>query len=68
MFKSKADTIKFLQNKKLKFVIPKTYVFSVKNWKKNKVNILKDISNIFKKTIIIRSSALNEDKEDKINI
>ncbi len=67
MFKSKADTIKSLQNKKLKFVIPKTYVFSVKNWKKNKVNILKEISNIFKKTVIIRSSALNEDKEDKSN-
>ncbi len=67
MFKSKADTIKFLQNKKLKFVIPKTYVFSVKNWKKNKANVLKEVSNTFKKTIIIRSSALNEDREDKSN-
>ena len=36
MFESKADTIKFLQKKKLKFIIPKTYVFSVKDGKKIK--------------------------------
>ena len=62
MFKSKADTILSLEDK-LKFsVIPKTYVFTIGEWKKNSDLIYQNIKKYFKtKNIAIRSSSREED-------
>ena len=62
---SKGETLLFLEKyqSKLKFIIPKTYLFSLKRYKSEKEVILNKIKKKFlKKNIIIRSSALNEDK------
>ena len=62
---SKGDTLIFLEKyqHKLKFVIPKTYLFTLKRYKLEKEIILNKIKKEFsKKKIIIRSSALDEDK------
>ena len=59
---SKADIIKILLQKKLKFKIPKTYSFTTKDWYTNQKLIKKRIEKNFKnETIIARSSALDED-------
>ena len=59
---SKADIIKILLQKKLKFKIPKTYSFTTKDWYANQKLIKKRIEKNFKnETIIARSSALDED-------
>jgi hypothetical protein len=62
---SKADTIKYLINKKLQFKIPNTYIFTIGEWLNCKKKILQNINKNFKKKIIIRSSALGEDKKNK---
>ena len=54
------------------FKIPKSLVFEVSDWKKNKINILNKINYFFLKKhhcqkLAIRSSALNEDKDNKSN-
>jgi hypothetical protein len=62
---SKGDTLIFLEKyqHKLNFVIPKTYLFTLKRYKLEKEIILNKIKKTFsKKNIIIRSSALDEDK------
>lgn len=60
--KSKADVIKILLKKKLKFKIPKTYSFTTKEWYKNQELLKKEIKKKFaNKTIIARSSAMDED-------
>ena len=41
--RSKADVIEALSKKKLKFIIPLTYSFSIKDWNRNRENILKKI-------------------------
>ena len=61
MFKSKAETLLFLQKKLKLSKIPKTFYFSVLEWKKKKREILKKIKNKFNGKIIIRSSASGED-------
>lgn len=61
MFKSKAETLNFLKNKIKLSKIPKTYFFSVFEWRKNKKKILKQIKKGFKGKIVIRSSAADED-------
>ena len=61
IFASKADTLVNLKNLKLNFSLPKTYVFSVNEWQKNKKNILNKINLEFKTKIAIRSSSYNED-------
>ena len=59
---SKADIIKVLLQKKLKFKIPKTYSFTIKDWYTNSKLIKEKIEINFKnKIIIVRSSALDED-------
>ena len=45
----------------INFSLPKTYVFSVNEWQKNKKNILNKINLEFKTKIAIRSSSYNED-------
>ena len=64
--RSKADVIEALSKKKLKFIIPLTYSFSIKDWNRNKGNILKKIQKTFKekKYIAIRSSSKSEDKSN----
>ena len=62
MIQSKADVIKILLKKKLKFKIPETYSFTTKEWYKNQEILKKKIKKKFvNKTIIARSSALDED-------
>ena len=61
MFKSKAETLFFLKDKVRLSKIPKTYFFSVADWKLNKIKIIKAIKDNFKGKIVIRSSASDED-------
>ncbi len=62
MTKSKADIIKILLKKKLKFKIPKTLSFTTKDWHTNQKILKKEIKKKFSNKIIIaRSSALDED-------
>ena len=67
--KSKADVIESLIYKNLKFFIPKTYSFTVDQWKKQKKLIIKDIKNKFKstKSIAVRSSSKSEDELNSSN-
>ena len=52
---SKAEIIKFLEKKKLKFKIPKTFFFSIQSWNNDKKKIYKNLISEFrnKKKIII---------------
>ncbi len=61
---SKADVINNLsKNKNLKFNIPKTYSFTIREWHNNKKKIISNIQIKFKrnKFIAIRSSSKSED-------
>lgn len=64
---SKADTILSLRKYNLKFNIPLTFVFSVKEWKNSKKEILYQINRKFKKKIVVRSSSFDEDLEIRSN-
>ena len=63
MTDSKANTLIKLEPKLKIFIVPKLFVFKVKNWNRNKNIIIKNIQKIFikKKNIIIRSSSKLED-------
>lgn len=63
MTSSKADTLIQIQRKIKNFIIPRIYVFKVKNWSRNKNLIIREIKKNFsgKKKIVIRSSSSNED-------
>ena len=64
-FNSKAETLNKLRKYKLDFKIPKFFFFTVNDWNNSKEEIFIRIFNLFKKKrIIIRSSSLEEDKED----
>ena len=65
-YKSKADVIEELKNKKLRFNIPKTFSFTVEAWMNKKILILKKIKKIFKikGQIAIRSSSRSEDTKN----
>ena len=65
IFITKAQTINQLSLKKIIFKIPKSFFFTVKEWKLNKNKIIKDIKNKFNKKIAIRSSAIDEDTSIK---
>tara|TARA_B100000886_G_scaffold144974_1_gene98589 strand:+ start:21342 stop:23705 length:2364 start_codon:yes stop_codon:yes gene_type:complete len=61
---SKADVInKLAKNKNLKFNIPRTYSFSLREWHDNKKKIISNIQTKFKRNrfIAIRSSSKSED-------
>ena len=62
--KSKGDVLLELKNYNTKFKIPKTIVFSVKEWKKNKKSIYKNIKKILGNKVAIRSSSVNEDLQN----
>ena len=64
-FRSKAQTLKFLQKNK-DFRVPRLIIFKAKNYKNDKNKILKIISNSFNKNIAIRSSNVFEDKKENI--
>ncbi len=67
MFKSKAETLSFLQ-KNLKLAeIPKSYFFSASEWKKRRKKIILNIQNNFNGKIAIRSSAADEDSHKNSN-
>ena len=61
MFKSKAETLAFLEEKVEFSKIPKSYFFSASKWKNNEKNIIKEIQKSFNGQIVIRSSAADED-------
>jgi len=62
VFSSKANVLKFLQDKVNESKIEKLYYFSVDEWNKQHQYILKNISHNFPtKLVIIRSSAIGED-------
>lgn len=61
LFYSKGRTLLELKKKISKFNIPKTFIFSVQDWKRNKEIYLKKIQKSFKSKIIIRSSSSMED-------
>ncbi len=61
MFDTKGNTLKNLENKIKIFLIPKTIIFRVYEWRINKQSIIKKIKKEFKKKIIIRSSSTLED-------
>ena len=64
-FNSKAETLNKLRKYKLDFKIPKFFFFTVNDWNNSQEEIFIRIFNLFKKKrIIIRSSSLEEDKED----
>ena len=62
---TKGSVLLHLKNKTKYFKIPKTYLFTVGEWLKNKEFIFKLIQKQFKNTkfLAIRSSAINEDKK-----
>jgi len=59
--KSKGDVLIDLKNFNVKFKIPKTFVFNVKDWKINKKLIYKNIRKSLDNKVAIRSSSENED-------
>ena len=60
-FNSKSSMLKLLKTKLKKSRIEKIYDFSVEEWNNDQNFILNNISHIFTKNIIIRSSAKGED-------
>ena len=61
LFKTKADTLKQLTELVKQSKIEKIYAFTVKEWQRSQITILKHISSNFNKKIIVRSSAVGED-------
>jgi len=64
LFKSKAQTLNFLENKLTKAVVPKLFIIKCSNlFNETKFEIIKLVYNNFKnKPIIVRSSSEQEDK------
>ena len=61
--KSKADVLKYLSNIKGSFFIPKTFSFTVNEWKKSKNKIYLELKkNFYNSKVAIRSSSREEDK------
>ena len=67
MFNSKAETLIFLEKKIKLSKIPKTFYFSVYDWKKKEKVILQKIKKSFIGNIVIRSSAADEDGKLRSN-
>lgn len=63
-FSTKAKTLEQLKNKLKKSKIPEFIYFTLDDWSKNKERILEKIHSSFKKKIVVRSSALNEDSQN----
>ena len=66
IFTSKANTLKFLQEKITKSKIEQIFDFTTEEWQKNELNILNNIVTLFNGSlVIIRSSAVGEDTIEK---
>ena len=63
MLDTKGNTLKNLENKIKTFLIPKSMIFSVSEWRSKKKYIISNIKKKFKKKIIFRSSTTFEDTE-----
>lgn len=67
-FVSKADTLQVLSGLLTKSSIEKLYVFSESDWKLDEPGVIAQIKDKFQgKTIVVRSSALNEDTVSSSN-
>ena len=62
--KSKGDVLLDLENHNTKFKIPRTIVFNVKEWKKNKKLIYKNVRKLLNNKVAVRSSSGNEDLQN----
>ena len=66
IFTSKADTLKFLQEKITKSKIEQSFDFTTEEWQKNELNILNKIMKLFGGSlVVVRSSAVGEDTVEK---
>ena len=66
IFTSKANALKFLQERITKSKIEQIFDFTTEEWEKNELNILKNIETVFNGSlVIIRSSAVGEDTIEK---
>ena len=66
IFTSKANALKFLQERITKSKIEQIFDFTTEEWEKNELNILKNIETVFNGSlVIIRSSAVDEDTIEK---
>ena len=66
IFTSKADTLKFLQEKTTKSKIEQSFDFTTEEWKKNELNILNKVMKLFNgQLVVVRSSAVGEDTIEK---
>jgi len=66
IFTSKADTLKFLQEKITKSKIEQSFDFTTEEWQKNELNILNKIMKLFDGSlVVVRSSAVGEDTVEK---
>lgn len=66
-FKSKVENLIQLKDSVSSAKILDIYFFSIIEWKNDKNNIIENIVKMFKKNIIVRSSARDEDQLDKSN-
>ena len=66
MISTKAKTLVNLKDRLSKFIVPKTLIINVKDWKEDYKKQLSIINNSFDKnsSLAIRSSAVDEDKEN----
>ena len=69
MISTKAKTLVNLKDKLSKFIVPKTLIIDVSDWKNNPEKQLSIIKQGFKKdsSLAVRSSAVDEDKENYAN-
>ena len=62
IFTSKSNFLFFLKTKIKKAKNKKLYIFTTDEWLENKPKILNKISNSFNQKIVIRSSAIGEER------
>ena len=66
IFTSKADTLKFLQEKTTKSKIEQSFDFTTEEWQKNELGILNKAMKLFNgQLVVVRSSAVGEDTIEK---
>ena len=66
IFTSKADTLKFLQEKTTKSKIEQSFDFTTEEWQKNELNVLNKVMKLFNgHLVVVRSSAVGEDTIEK---
>jgi hypothetical protein len=63
MLSTKGNTLKNIESKIQIFLVPKSIIFRVSEWRNKKINIINIIKKKFKKKIIFRSSTTFEDTD-----